>query len=524
MSRRSVVLIGFQDQTNLGLGYLASALDQDGFPVLIVDFREDHESILETIRSAQPALVGFSLIFQYYLPQFAELASFLRANGVGSHFCAGGHYPTLRSAETLQQVPELDSVVLGEGELTLAELVACLDAGRDWRRVLGLAYREEGQCRTTPPRPLLADLDSLPYPVRPGKELSVLGVKTCPVLASRGCLRRCSFCSIRQFYSQSPGRKVRVRDPEKVVEEMRQLREKREISVFLFQDDDFPLSGMFGRQWVERFIDALRAADLDRGIIWKVSCRADEVQPELFAKLREAGLFMVYLGLESGNTAGLNTFRKGLGVEDNLRAVKILKELGLSVGFGFMLFDPSSTFETVRANVSFLRQITGDGSTAAHFCRMVPYAGTPIEAELAKADRLRGDATNPDYSFLDPRMEDFFAAVSTATTGWINGSRSLKSYLNWAWQEYWVLRRLFPPLHAMEDYARSLESVTRRSNKYLLDLVANATDAFEVGSEEVPSATEVEDVSRRFTDEVIEKRDAFILQHQETLLNTLAAA
>jgi radical SAM superfamily enzyme YgiQ (UPF0313 family) len=515
------VLIGFQDQTNLGLGYLASTLTQRGFAAQIVDFRKGPECILDAVRAARPRLVGFSLIFQYYLPQFAELAAYLRENGVACHFCAGGHYPTLCYEEMLQTVPELDSVVRCEGELTLAELVACLAEGRDWRELRGLAYRDAERCVATPPRPLMTDLDALPYPARPREEQMILGKRASPLLASRGCTRNCSFCSIRQFYGQSPGKKIRVRNPAKVAEEMRVLHEERDVSIFLFQDDDFPLWGAFGRRWVEQFTAALRAEGLAGRTIWKISCRADQVERHLFEQLREAGLYMVYLGLESGNAAGLRTFNKGLTVEDNLRAVAVLKELGLCLGFGFMLFDPSSTFDSVRANVSFLREVGGDGSVAAHFCRMVPYAGTPIQECLAREGRLRGDSINPDYDFLDARMDQFFDAISEATTDWVNGPASLKNHLDWAWQEYWVLRRLFPPLRGFDAYERCLSSITRRSNEYLLNLVEKASCAFERNHGAAPSAAEVQAVSARFANQLVGKRNAFIFRNQKKMLASL---
>ena len=420
MTPGGAVLVGFQDQTNLGLGYLASTLEERGFTARIVDFRQGPESILEAARAANTLLVGFSLIFQYYLPEFGRLVAAFGRTAWTPIFAREG---TIRAfvMENAAGHPGLDSIALCEGELTLAELMQCLAQGRDWHQVAGLAYRDGDRCIVTPPRALIADLDELPYPVRPVEDPATLGMKASPMLASRGCTRNCSFCSIRQFYGAARGKKVRVRKPEKVAEEMRVLHEERRISIFPFQDDDFPVWGSFGRRWLDRFMDALKSEGLIGRIIWKISCRADEVEPDLFGRLRDAGLYMVYLGLESGNAAGLTTFNKRLTIEDNLCAAAILHELRLSLGYGFMMFDPSSTFETVRANLSFLRQITGDGLAPAHFCRMVPYAGTRIEASLAGEGRLRGDSTNPDYDFLHRRMEDFFSAVSEATTDWING-------------------------------------------------------------------------------------------------------
>ena len=140
------VLIGFQEQGNLGIGYVASTLAQHGFEVHILDFREKREFILDAIRCAKPALVGFSLIFQYYVPQFRALAAYLRDNGIACHFCVGGHYPSLRYEQVLQDVPQLDSVVRFEGEITSVELLQCLAEGRNWRDVMGIAYRDGERC------------------------------------------------------------------------------------------------------------------------------------------------------------------------------------------------------------------------------------------------------------------------------------------------------------------------------------------------------------------------------------------
>jgi radical SAM superfamily enzyme YgiQ (UPF0313 family) len=517
-----VTLIGFQDQGNLGIGYLAATLSRHGFSVDVLDFRQGDAAILESVQSTDPLLVGFSLIFQYYLPQFAHLASHLRDHGITSHFCAGGHYPSLRSRHLLTTVPALDSVVRCEGEKTLAELTKRLAEGLEWRDVLGIAYRVGGECIATAPRPLMQDLDELPYPERPLESLAVLGKSASPLLASRGCARSCTFCSIRQFYTQSPGKRVRVRSAESVVGEMKALREERGTSIFLFQDDDFPLWGRFGREWVGRFIDAIESNDLMGRVIWKVSCRADEVEPDLFLRMRDAGLYMVYLGLESGTPTGLQALNKQLNVEDNLRAVTVLNELKIAVAYGFMLFDPTSTFESVRANIQFLRKIGVDGTLPVVFCRMLPYAGTPIEEQLDREGRLRGDLINPDYDFLDPRLNGYFNAIHSLVADWVQGQEGLSTRLGWAWQEYWVMRRLFPPLPGLDAYARSLRAITRSSNEFILDLVEDTSRTFEDGGNSLPLDSVVRDVSRAFADQMLSQRNSFVLRNQDVMLASVS--
>lgn len=516
-----VSLIGFQDQGNLGLGYLGAVLERHGFRAQILDFREGPESILGTVRKSEPLLVGFSLIFQYYLPQFAALAEHLRTSGITCHFCAGGHFPALRPEKVLAGVPALDSIACGEGEFTLLELAERLAAGLPWRDVRGLAFRSSHGCERTPPRPLIADLDSLPRPLRSARSSLILGKYVAPLLASRGCLRRCTFCSIRQFYAGSPGRAVRVRRPAMVVAEMRDLHLRRQVSILQFQDDDFPLWGAFGKRWINEFLEELNRQALTNQVIWKISCRADQLNRDLLVRMRTAGLYMVYLGLESGNQMGLDTLRKGLDVSANLEAVRLLAELDIFVVYGFMLFDPSSTFASVRENLGFLRRICAQGTMPVLFCRMLPYAGTAVEESLSREKRLLGDVVNPDYAFLDPRMDLLSRMIYRQTAPWIHGPAGLVQHLNWAWHEYWICRRLFSVLTGLEDYQRSLRAKTRRCNEYLLDLVERATDATEAGRTDQSDSASIDAFRLAMQAELIATRDGFMAENQDAMLHAL---
>ena len=300
-----LVLVGYQDQGNLGMGYLAAALQEHGYTVELCEVRDGPGKIEALVRRAQPAVVGFSLIFQFFLPQFRRVAMHLRRAGIGSHFTMGGHYASLCHEDALRAFPELDSIVRYEGELTLVDLLGRIRAGDDWRQTPGIAYAEDGAIYESEVRALVADLDSLPFPYRPYPPDRIVGFPTLQLMASRGCARRCSFCSIHTFYRTAPGKVVRVRKPERVIEEMLELNAVRGVRVFLFQDDDFPLWGRAGRRWVDELTARMRDTGLADGTIWKISCRAEYVEPELFSELRDAGLFMVYMGIESGVDSGL---------------------------------------------------------------------------------------------------------------------------------------------------------------------------------------------------------------------------
>lgn len=514
------VLIGYQDQGNLGMGYLAAVLREQGRKVEMVDVRDGPDAIRKRLVGRQPRVVGFSLIFQFFLPQYRQVAICLREAGITSHFTIGGHYPSLCHDELLRNFPEMDSVVRYEGEATLTELVTCLANQDDWRKIPGLAYLQEGEVVTTEPRALVHDLDSLPFPYRPYGPEHVGGFPTLPLLASRGCARRCSFCSIHTFYRTAPGKVVRTRKPEKVIEEMLLLQRQFGIRVFLFQDDDFPLWGPAGRRWAAELTARMHESGLAERAVWKISCRGEYVEPELFKSLRDAGLFLVYMGIESGVEQGLKILRKDMTVQGNLEAVRVLKETGLLVSYGFMLFDPSSTFDSVRENIQFLRRIVGDGSTAATFCRMLPYGGTPIRELLLREGRLRGDLTHPDYVFLDNRLNEYHRLLSRAARPWLD-QEGLSHQLSYAWDELEAIRRLVPGTIRSEIYAAALRILTAESNERLFRLVEESSLAFEKGDRTELDNSRSRSYCDRASAQLVRLRNTFIADNIALLADSV---
>ena len=518
------MLVGFQNQGNLGLGYLAAVLRRSGYAVQVVDIEQDPHEIVRIARELDPVLIGFSLIFQFFIDRYAALLYLLRHHGLNCHFTMGGHFPSLSYEQTLELVPELDSVVRFEGESTLLELVEAVVSGKDWREIHGLAYRDDERgVVLTRPRALLEDLDQLPYPDRDYEPEAVLGRGIMPILASRGCARTCSFCSIHTFYRAAPGRIVRTRKPAQVVREMELLHEERGTTIFLFQDDDFPLFGQVWRRWANEFVDELHRSGLSQKVIWKMNCRADAVDRDLFIRMRDAGLYLVYMGLESGSEQGLETLHKQINVEQNIKAVQTLKSIGLMFEYGFMLLDPSSTFESIRENINFLRTILDDGCLPVTFCRMLPYDGTPIKDELVRTGRIRGDVCNPDYDFLDPKIGEFYDALTqlVSLTGWIHGLKAVTTQLGWAWHEVATMERLFPELPGFAEYKETLRGITKRSNDLLLRVVEDLSYQFSAGRPARWAPEVVEQAREGFLAELLRERDAFVYSNQEIIIASL---
>jgi anaerobic magnesium-protoporphyrin IX monomethyl ester cyclase len=243
----------------------------------------------------------------------------------------------------------------------------------------------------------------------------------------------------------------------------------------------------------------------------------------LMARMRDAGLYLVYMGLESGSDDGLDVLHKQITVEENLRAVEILKGLGLGFEYGFMLFDPSTTFESVRSNLQFLRTIVGDGSAPASFCRMVPYDGTPIKDELARTGRLRGDVYNPDYNFLDPRVDTFFHALNRMVhvSGWIHGIEALTPQLQYAKSEVAVMEALFPPLPGFDEYKATLRGITRSANELLFQVVEDTSYVYSDGRPDLWTPEAVKRKCVAFQELLISERNDFVSRNQDIFMQAL---
>jgi anaerobic magnesium-protoporphyrin IX monomethyl ester cyclase len=478
MRDNPVFFVAFQEQDNLGVGYISSMLLQAGFDIKIIDFCVGKESILKQIIQYNPLVVGFSIIFQYHIYDFKDLISYLRKHGVSCHFCAGGHYPSLRYSELLEIIPQLNSVALFEGEYTFLELVQSIYDGKEWKHIQGIAYRENGATMVNSLRPLEENLDNFPPPVRHPLRKYVLGRKYATILAGRGCFYDCSFCSIRKFYSQPPGPLKRVRRPEMVVREMELLYQQLDSSIFMFQDDDFPVAAKRGKEWVTRFCELLVEKKLSHKILWKINCRPDEVEAGLFKLMKNSGLFLVYLGIESGTDYGLRLMNKHMTTEKSIKAVNTLKELGIKYDFGFMLFDPSTTHQSIRDNLDFLEKICGDGYSPVTSCKMLPYAETKIEHELKKEGRLKGKPGFEDYDFMDNSLNHLYAFMTDCFEEWIGKHDGLLNSARWTRYYLSVYQKYFPITPRFIALDKTINEAISHTNMFFINTVRTLVSIF----------------------------------------------
>lgn len=366
---------------NLALGYLAAQLETIGHKVEIYDarlFKATPEEICEEIVHFNPLLVGISLITEEATSWTRKFTSLLRQTGLQMHVTLGGYFPSLQSKKALNLHPEANSVVIGEGEISLTELVSKLASQKEWAGTQGVvSYSPKGEIVYGPPRPLIENLDQLPFPNRYGLHL----VPEVSIEGSRGCFGNCSFCAIRPHFRAPPRLAWRGRSPENIIKEISQLRKRfPHLYQYRFADPDFV--GTRGLAEERLFTLAHLIKQHLPGIEFYIETRPLNVANKtLFRELKEAGLTEVYIGIESGSERVLNLMRKGTSLEQIRRAVDLLQELNINYQYGFMMFTPWSEEEDIRASVEFLRQI-GAVQIDKLFYEMYVIPGTPAVDQI----------------------------------------------------------------------------------------------------------------------------------------------
>lgn len=351
----------YSGRENLGVEYLLAALRTDSQEVIS---RNENIRGVVTKEANWEAfdLIGFSLPFWEYRHCYVDAINKV-AEDTKATLIAGGHASTLGAKYFLAKCPGLLGIVMGEGEETLCELVRCLETSGDLRAVTGLMSREAYE-----PRLDLMPLNDLAFPARDELRLSLASgaiVKEALVESTRGCTYRCSFCSIPPYYEHAHGKRWRERSVENICEELTRLvADFPDVDQISFTDDNFL---GFNSRFHDRAIQiAQHMRTLKPELAFEIVCRVDAVKPEPFRELASLGMVGVYLGVESGVQRVLDSFQKKTTVEQNLRAIQILSELGVGCDVGFITFSPGITVSEVRQNLEFLKLIIEDYPIFVH--------------------------------------------------------------------------------------------------------------------------------------------------------------
>lgn len=396
---------------SLALGYLTAALEHHAFSVDWINGELERlgpEEIADRITGGQQtSLIGISLKSQRALSAAVDIAALVKLQNPGVHVTLGGLFPSSGGEEIIAACPEIDSCVKGEGEVAIVDLASAIEKAQPLSSVPGLVFRAGGEPRVSAARARVANLDALPFPARRDLEFlvthSVAGATNANMLATRGCYAACTFCSIHQIYGD---RLVMRRSPENVVAEMADLVRRFGVRRIAFIDDLFIHPSRAGIAWAFRVADLIDQAKLP--VKFFAEIRADTVREDLLRRLTEVGLYKMFIGMEAGVQVLLDRMDKGCTVEDNERALSVLRgNLGLrphQINFGYIMFEPDMTLDELEGQYLWLKN-SGHATVQNIQNRMNVYWGTPQFDKMKKQGRLTPTAELSDrwaYDFSDP--------------------------------------------------------------------------------------------------------------------------
>lgn len=379
----------------LGLGYLAAVLEQNGYDVDVIDCQAlniHYEEFEQEISKRKPDVVGFTSITLTYNSalHLSEITKRLHPKCL---IVLGGPHATFWDEEALQECPSLDIVVRGEGEYTMLELVQKLEAGQSFDSVQGITFRKDGEIIVNPDRPYIENLDELPYPARhlwPLEELRKVE-DVFYLTTSRGCTSWCEFCqAVRMF-----GRRFRMRSPKNVVDEIEYLYKTYNATQFTFCDDAFTVD----KSRVEELCDEIQKRNLK--IIWNCGTRVDMVTKDLLIKMKQAGCVSVWFGVESGSQEVLDEMHKGISTDQTVKTVGWVRELGLQPVPNILIGFPGETKETAWRTIKFAEKLSPDN--IAFFNIATPLPGTPLYDKVKKNGWLKVE----DFNVYDCRTPIF---------------------------------------------------------------------------------------------------------------------
>lgn len=352
----------------LGLGYLGAVLENAGIEVKVVDCLMEgwnnrvkvaeniirvglpFDQIEDIIRGYGPDIVGVNNMFTKQRDNAHKIYGLAKRADRNIITIGGGAHPTVLPELVLSD-ENVDFIALGEGEDTIIGLVNVIEGKGDISTLDGVGYKENGQIRIMPKTKFIADLDRLPFPARHLLNMErYFGLKAShgtrrkerfsPIVTSRGCPARCTFCSAYRAW----GRKFRQRSPEKVIAEMKHIKEKYGIEEIMFEDDNLTIN----KTRAEKIFDLMIEEKLN--LVWDTpnGVAAFALNENLIDKIKESGCYKLNMAVETGNQYVMdNIIKKPLKVDRAKQLIRYAQRIGLDVGVFLIMGMPGETKEQI---------------------------------------------------------------------------------------------------------------------------------------------------------------------------------
>lgn len=414
-----------------GLAYLAASVEQAGFHVNVLDciaHKYTDKDLAYYLKNNHYDIVGISTLTPFASRSF-EAARITKMIQPHSKVVLGGPHVTIFPERSLKECPSADFIVCGEGEHTFVDLVKAFANGCDFGNVKGLAYRVNTIFKRTEQRPVIADLDSLPFPAYhlfPMELYCPMLMKyrklpTFAVVVTRGCPFHCIFCC-----NVIHGNQVRLRNVNKVMEELLILKDQYNAKGIIFQDSSIAQN----RKWLIELCDKIIESKIN--MEWACLARVDQVDYNLLKKMRKAGCWQISYGIESGNQKSLDFLRKGYKLKQIEYVTKITQKIGIQIRAAYMLGIPGEDKQDILNTINFAKKLN---TMFASFSLTIPFPGTRLYDDvMAVRGESCGSTSWDNYNFFNVNNPVFIP----------NGinKEELCKIIKYAWRSYYLSPRL----------------------------------------------------------------------------------
>ena len=431
-------------QGHLGLGYLAAYLLQQGHAVRVLDAKNaviTDDALREHVLEFQPELFGVTAM-THEIHAASDACALVKRTSPEVWTIVGGAHTSALPERTLEEFPAFDIAVVGEGEITMAELAKAKANGAarsQLENILGLAYRANGRVLLTGTRPWLENLDDLPFPA-----WQLFPKVSWGIMSGRGCPFGCVFCQ------RVLGRRMRLRSVDNVLAELDAIAERLGDRNIWFRDETFGLN----KRWLDEFLEKLTARNRRKGYVleWGCNSRANLADLGRYRRMKESGCNTVSFGVESGDETILKRIRKKTTPAMAVKAIATAQQAGLSVAAFFILGHPGETWRTALKTMHLAARSQANSIAVGV---MVPYPGTEVW-QMARSAEYGYKLLSEDWRVYD---KYFGNALS------VNGlsHRQLEFLQSFAYVWYYLYNlRFWALLRFLKKYRRQAWTELKR--------------------------------------------------------------
>ncbi|GAX62294.1 Fe-S oxidoreductase [Candidatus Scalindua japonica] len=365
-----------------GLCYLAGYLRDFGYDVSIIDgeaLRLSCHDTVSKILTEQPDFVGLSCK-TLWVTNAGKIAKLIKEKNRDIIVSAGGHHVTSLPKQSLQEFSGFDSIIIGEGEITLLEYINTINENSDYSSVQSLAYRDGADIKVNSRREETIDINKLHKPafdllpdLATHYNPSIINVKSLPafpLITSRGCPFQCAFCDRNVF-----GNTTRIPSAEYTFSIVEELYYKYGIHNLLFDDDNI----MINKTIFLKLMNFIKESDMK--LSFSCQARVNSIDEDSLKILKESGCWQLMFGIESGSQKMLKAMKKGTKLHQIENAVSMCRKIGIKTLGMFIFGYPGETIETLQETEMFIRKLKLDDLASFFF---TPLPGSDVYDDIEK--------------------------------------------------------------------------------------------------------------------------------------------